>query len=88
MFLEHNVKEGRIYSLEFAWKGKGQSGHIVVAERKNGSIFIYDPQTNDKFTGRGINSMLSAAKNFSLADLTDVSMDEKFCDNIMKRRSK
>lgn len=39
------VGEGR-YCIEYSNKGTRSSGHIVIAERVNGKVRIYDPQCN------------------------------------------
>ena len=82
-FLNTEVSENRVYSLCFQWKGR-RDGHIVVAERMGGKVVVYDPQTNKQYKDNEITQLLSRTNNLRLADLTDYSLDEKFCDSIMK----
>ena len=85
MFLDKNVREGRIYSVSCRW-GERNVGHIVTAERINGQVVVYDPQTNKKYQGKGISKFLKNGTFVRLADLTDCKLDEEFCDHIMKKR--
>lgn len=84
MFLEQNVQDGRIYSVSCRW-GKRNVGHIVTAERVNGSVVVYDPQTDRKYSGKQISAFFRSGTLVRLADLTDCRLDEEFCDHIMKR---
>lgn len=43
------VGEGR-YCIEYLNKGQQTSGHIVIAERIDGKVRVYDPQTNNYHT--------------------------------------
>lgn len=84
--LAFNMKPGSIYSVQFDYVGRG-SGHIVVLEKdESGKVFLYDPQTNSKTEQSNFKSYGRGKTNFKAMDLTDVQMDEKFCDSIMKRR--
>lgn len=84
-FLQNTVKEGGIYSLEFNWSGM-TSGHIIVVEKESsGNIRLYDPQTNEVIDERKkVSSYLARTNNQRVMDLTNVKMDEDFCDSIMK----
>lgn len=84
VFLDNTVKEGGIYSLQFMWRGRS-SGHIVTAEKVNGKVRLYDPQTNKTYSDKEIASFLASTERQSIMDLTNVRMDESFCDKIMKR---
>lgn len=87
VYLNNNVKPGRIYALEYKYTGKN-SGHIITIEKdNNGQLRLYDPQTNTKkVTAEGIVEYLRKTESLRLMDLTDVRLDEKFCDTIMKKR--
>lgn len=78
------MKDGDIFSYEFNWKSK-HSGHIITAEKQNGKITYYDPQTNEKFDKLPYNSEI---EHIEVMNLTNVKIDEKFCDSIMKQGSK
>lgn len=86
-FIDEQVKEGRIYSVSVKWGGRN-SGHIVTAERVNGIVQVYDPQTNSKYTGRMISAFFRRVSNVRVADLTDCEIDETYADKIMKRSKK
>ena len=44
-WLEKELQTGNRYTLEFGWKGRRHSGHIVSIEKdNNNNIILYDPQ--------------------------------------------
>lgn len=44
-FIQDNVKQGNRYTIQFAWSGRGHSGHIVNLDRtKDGKLRIKDNQ--------------------------------------------
>lgn len=59
-FLHETLKEDTRYTMEFAWKGRNNGGHIVNIFKKNGEITIYDPQTGK--TTNEIKKYLSETK--------------------------
>lgn len=85
-FLEKTLKNGEIYSVSVRWKGT-DDGHIVVAEKDSqGKLFIYDPQNNKIYKGNEINKFFQNTKNgIEYTNLTNVSLDEKFCNKVMKK---
>ena len=84
--LDSNVKPNSVYSLQYYRRGS-RSGHIVIVERdKTGQLFIYDPQTNIKHVNASKYLKQNNAYDIKIMDLTNVKINEKFCDKIMKRR--
>lgn len=84
-WLEQTIKKGEIYSVEFGWRGK-ISGHIITCERdSSGSLRLYDPQTNDIIDNKDMSSYFSKTENVEIMNLTNVKINEKFCDSIMKK---
>lgn len=83
-FLDENVEENRIYSLDCQWKGRS-TGHIVTVERTANGVRVYDPQTNDKYENKQITQFFRNGKDFKLADLTNCRLDEMWADKIMKK---
>lgn len=89
-WLAKSMEPGEIFSVEFDWIGRN-SGHIVTAEKlKNGDLRIYDPQTN--YTVKGIQEIKNYFKSSRIRNgsveamnLTNCTLDEKFCDKIMKK---
>ena len=54
-FLESNIKSKQRYTLEFRWKGRNSSGHIVSLDRDtSGNLRIYDPQSGVTYTGSNV----------------------------------
>lgn len=53
-WLDETLQEGNRYTLEFAWAGRGNSGHIVSISKKADGLLLYDPQTSNKYTGKGL----------------------------------
>lgn len=84
-WLEQSVGQNETHLLEWEWKGRS-SGHIVIAERDSaGELKIYDPQVNRIYDPK---ADFYNCKNFKETNLSGCSLDEKFCDKIMKRREK
>ena len=51
-WIDGTVKPGERYTMEFAWKSRGNSGHIVCLERNgSGELRIFDPQSGDSYVG-------------------------------------
>lgn len=83
-FLEQSLKNGEIGTVAFDWKSGG-SGHIINCEKlQNGKLRIYDPQSNQIIDERNYRQYFSRVKNVKFTKLTGCTMDEKFCDKIMK----
>lgn len=50
----------------------------------NGKIRFYDPQTNKVYTDAERRYTFSKGKDFSMIKLSGCTLDEKFCDKVMK----
>ena len=62
-FLENNIKSKQRYTLEFTWKGRNSSGHIVSLDRDtSGKLRIYDPQSGVTYTGGNVAKYLGQIK--------------------------
>ena len=45
-WLDKEIKPGNRYTIEFGWKGRRQTGHIVSIDKdENNALRIYDPQS-------------------------------------------
>lgn len=83
-----NVEPGKMYALRWGWKGR-TSGHIVMMMNDGQGAYLYDPQTNTKYsTKKEIADFVEKGTGFKRMDLTNCTIDEKFCDKIMKRVKK
>jgi hypothetical protein len=83
-WLSNNMKDGEIYAVRGTWKGK-HSGHIITAEKINGEIRFYDPQINKIYSATDAQiQIFGGMKNISAFNVTNVKLNEKFCDKIMK----
>lgn len=52
-WLDTHIKKGERYTLEWAWKGRDRSGHIVSIDRDDkGNIRLYDPQNGETITDK------------------------------------
>lgn len=84
-FLEKECYNGGTFALEFHWNYT-KGGHIIIAEKQNGQLRLYDPQVNELINDRKrIESYLSLTKNIRVADLTKCSIREEIADKVMKR---
>lgn len=84
-FLNKTIQNGEIYSVVHYWEN--DAGHITIAEKdSDGNLFLYDPQSNKKRTGKEIKNYFNGTKsNIMCANLTNVTMNEIVCDKIMKK---
>ncbi len=54
-WLDGVIEKGNRYTIEFSWKGHGNTGHIVHIDRlDNGRMRIYDPQSAKQFIDEDI----------------------------------
>ena len=88
-WLSKEMKPGEIFSVEFGWSGRN-SGHIITAEKlSNGELRIYDPQTNYAVSGAEARNYFKKGRiregSLRAMNLTNCTLDEKFCDKIMKK---
>lgn len=73
-----------MYALRWGWQGR-TSGHIVMMMNDGQGAYLYDPQTNTKYsTKKEIGNFLKDGMRFARIDLTNCTINEKFCDKIMK----
>ena len=56
------VEEGNRYTIEFWWKGRSSTGHIVSLERVDGELRMYDPQNGRVFRGAEVKEYLGDVK--------------------------
>lgn len=78
MFLENHVRQGEIHSLAFrATNAKGRAvNHVVNVERKkNGDLFIYDPQTAIIIDSADISTYLKGCWEMNLFRCDDAILD-------------
>lgn len=62
-FLETKIEKGARYTLQFHWKGRGNSAHIISVDRQDdGSLRLYDPQSGQVYTGGMVNRLLNEIK--------------------------
>lgn len=62
-FLEATIEEDKRYTIEFAWKGRGNGGHIVCIDKdEDGKLRLYDPQIGRTYTPNEIKKYLRNIK--------------------------
>ena len=85
IWLKNTMRDGDIYAIRGTWKGKNV-GHIITAEKVNGEIKFYDPQVNKEYSAKDAQLQLwGGMTNISAFNVSNVTMDEAFCDKIMKK---
>lgn len=83
-WLSKQMKDGEIFAVRGTWKGRN-CGHIIVAEKINGIMRYYDPQTNKIYKAKDAQMQIfGGMKDIRAFDVTNVTLNEKFCDKIMK----
>lgn len=87
-FLSDNVREGEVRAIAFKWKGV-RAGHTVIVTRGKGGIELYDPQANEKFTGKDVNRYLWDIANVRLSpDLMKCGIRKDIADKVFKGAKK
>lgn len=62
-FMEKSIEKNSRYTIEFAWKGRGNNGHIISLDRdENGLLRLYDPQTGESYDENGVKQYLKNMK--------------------------
>lgn len=62
-FLEKIVEPKKRYTLQFSWKGRSRSGHIISMDRtEEGILRFYDPQTGKTYIGQEATNYLKQIK--------------------------
>jgi hypothetical protein len=92
---EGTIEEGARYTIEFWWKGRSSSGHIVSIERTTEGLRMYDPQCGESYDGKGILEYLkrvkykSSIRGTQIADgpqllkVSDYDFDVEICEQIL-----
>ena len=61
--LKDSMETGGRYHLGFDWKGRKSAGHIVtITKDANNVLTIYDPQSNESFSGKAVSKYLKDIK--------------------------
>lgn len=83
-WLSNQMKDGDMYAIRGTWKGRN-CGHIIVVEKIKGQMRYYDPQINETYNSKEAQSQIfKSMKDIRAFDVTNVKLNEKFCDKIMK----
>ena len=85
-WIDNTVKEGERYTLQYKHSGK-RYGHIISVSKENGRLKLYDPQSNDEYTGSSIKKYLAVKKkNFGLTRVDNCEFNVSITNSIMKER--
>ncbi len=88
--LNRRMNEGDVYGVQFYYTTPNH-GHICVAIKENGEVFLYDPQIGVVMrTAREMDRYMKRVDKdtIKIMNLTDVSIDTYFCRNIFKEAKK
>lgn len=62
-FLNDTLDPSGRYTIEFAWKGRSRSGHIIsLSKNKDGGLSLYDPQTGKHFQNKEVEGYFGRLK--------------------------
>lgn len=98
-WLEDTIKPGERYTFQHGWKGHGNSGHIISADRDtDGSLRLYDPQVGKTYKGADVDSYLSRIKTsttiygtkigrLGLTRVDNMRINPDYSDGIMEATS-
>ncbi len=91
------LEEGARYTIQFDWRGRSNSGHIVCIERTPEGVRMYDPQCGRKYDEAQIATYFEDVKMeqryrgnlFSVAPkllkVSDYEFDTDMCNQILRR---
>lgn len=79
-WLRETVEEGKRYTIEFSWKGRGNGGHIISLDRDSkGRLRLYDPQCGQTYTDK-----IREVENREWRQVARIR-GEDFANGLMKR---
>ena len=62
-WMEETIQPGETYTFAHGWKGRGNSGHIVIARKNSkGNLEMFDPQTGQTRTGKDVDHYLTSIR--------------------------
>lgn len=61
-WLNNTIEEGNRYTMEFGWKGRSRSGHIINVYKEGGEVKFYDPQNGSKYAGKEVDQYLARVR--------------------------
>lgn len=89
------IEDGERYTIEFCWKGRSASGHIVSIDRTDEGLRLYDPQCGRTYVGSDVREYLkkvkykSSIRGTQIADgpellkVSSYDFDTDICDQIL-----
>ncbi|MCD8285946.1 MAG: hypothetical protein LUD50_01810 [Clostridia bacterium] len=81
------MKDNDVYSMEFIFKGKAY-GHICIAMKEAGKVFLYDPQIGKVFRSKASIMVYMHdvdKRTIRVMNLTNVTIDTRFCSRIFEK---
>lgn len=87
-WFDNNLNNNDYYSIEFYWKDFTPDGHIMMITKQDGKLMLYDPQTDQRITGRAIKDFLYTTRlgTIKLLNLSDCFLNKAVVDYVLEAR--
>lgn len=87
-WFDNNLNNNNYYSIEFYWKDFTPDGHIMMITKQDGKLMLYDPQTDQRITGRAIKDFLYTTRlgTIKLINLSDCFLNKAVVDYVLEAR--
>ncbi len=84
-FIDSVVREGKRYTVEWAW-GNSQEGHIITVMKEKGALKFYDPQDGSIMNEQTFKSQVinRTKKQLKILRVDNCEFDTDFVDHILK----
>lgn len=85
--IDKSIGQGERYSLHFGWKGR-RYGHIISADKdEQGTLRLYDPQSNKTFSGtQSIDNYLLQTRNAKIFRVDNCDFNIKAVEGVTTKR--
>jgi len=86
-FLEATIHNDEMYCLRIKWK-RGMGRHVVIAGRKDGVLYIYDPQSNEMYKRSEITYLLygTICKRMKIFRIDNAALNPYFFNRVLEKR--
>jgi tricorn protease-like protein len=86
-WFNENLVDKKYYTIEFYWKGSAD-GHIMLTFKKNGKLFLYDPQSNEIFSDKDLELKLYLVRRSSikLLNISDCFLNKSVVESVLEAR--
>ena len=86
-WFDKNLEEKTYYTIEFYWKGS-MDGHIMLTFKQNNRVILYDPQSNETFSGEELVQKLYTVRRSSikLLNISDCDLNKTVVESVLEAK--